>query len=343
MALNSPVSLEQTGTDRFVARGGPCDGNIFVVCRSAVSERKPQGASHELAELDDGLRGAAHGRANMTDLEDGVLYEVRTDSPKPFDHHQGNDARLALETFLATEAMARVVEGGNRMPMISRHALTTLRSLRPNLPEPSPRIPVWPLEEWTADIDDFWVLDQEAKHISLLDMQNLLVAAEQAPTEAVRALSVTRSHHHELGGYYGYGWYTALPSVASIKPERKVREVAKETGVHIVPRIRIEVRATREKTPRRIDAPLWLSDRDTLVVRKGFEPTVDLIARMFSRGLRGSYRDMEAAERYATELLGQAGDRAMHEALEHKFQEYIRSQIGNELDVSITIKPKDPE
>lgn len=342
--MSAPITLEQTATDRFVAHGGPCDGTAFVVRRSNAKDReKGRDTFGHLAEVDDGLRSVAHGHANITDLEEGVILEVRTDAPPTLNHHKGADARKALEQYLATEAVARIVEGANRMPMLSTHDLNTLRTVRPDFPEPAPRVSVWPAgDQWSGDVEEFWRLEEQGSRdrISALDLANLKFAMSHAsPTEA-RTLALTKNRRKQLGGHGGYRWYTAIPRVASIRPARKVRDLARKKGVHVTNRIRIEVRAEANKTPRRIDAPLWLASRHTLVIREGFEPTVDLIATMLKTSYSGSYSDKKIMESYATELLGMAGERDMHAALEKKYTERIRDEIGNQLDVTVTIRPR---
>ena len=147
--MNDGILLEQVGAGRFMARGGPCDGASFVIHRSEASEReKERGSYGDLSELKDGLRDAGDGVATIKDYE----YEVRTDGHSSPEHSRGNDARLAPET-----------------------ALATLRSVRPELPEPSPRLPIWPPGEWSEDIGNLWILPV-GERVSALDIENLRLA-----------------------------------------------------------------------------------------------------------------------------------------------------------------------
>ena len=151
----------------------------------------------------------------------------------------------------------------------------------------------------------------------------------------MRALAIACDMSRDFGVYERY---RALPVITGVRPERKARE----RGVHVLPRVRLEVSARGQRSPRRIETPMWLQGSHTLLVREGYEPAVETIVRMFAKGSVGTCRDdPDYAERLATELLGRGGGRQMHEELERRFEAYVRKQIGGELDVSVSITPKE--
>ena len=84
---------------------------------------------------------------------------------------------------------------------------------------------------------------------------------------------------------------------------------------------------------------MWLQDRYTLVVQKGYQPQVEDVTQLIKSMDRGGWGNSHA-EKDATQLLGSSGERAMHEELERKLTAELAGRVGGELEVTVSIKPK---
>ena len=333
--------LQSDGQDSYVIDGGLCDGTrIRVIRHPAFGGPGSDRASSE----PEGFRHAAHGKAAVTDLEAGEQIVAMIDSPVPVSHHYGEDARDALEQYFATEAVVRSIERSNYPPMLSHHDLTTIRTVRPEFPEPPRRVSLMPSGVWTPDYEGVWKVGPSGFHgrgsgaamkIALLEFAlNRLEAFH----EALGWFSADDGRHLDR-----FEWYGEMTEVSNIAVRGAAGKLARERGVHVVKQLVLEVssRSTdrERRRVRKVPAPLWLADDHTLLVRQGFEPTVEDVASLIKAGRTWSLSQSDCM-RIATELLGRSGEREQHAELERQFTEELSSRVGNELEVTVSIRPR---
>lgn len=333
--------LQSDGSDSYVIDGGLCGGTrIRVMRRPAFGRSGSDGAARE----PEGFRHAAHGKASVTDLEAGQEIVAMIDSPGPVSHHHGEDARDALEQYFATEAVVRSIERSNYPPMLSHHDLTTIRTVRPEFPEPPRRVSLMPSGVWTRDYEDVWKVGP-----SLFHGRASGAAMRMALLEF--ALNRLGEEHEALGWFTAddrrhldrFEWYRDMTEVSNIAVKGAARKLAQERGVHVVKQLVLEVSTrTTDRVPRRIrkvPAPMWLEDEYTLVLTQGFEPTVEDVASLIKAGRSQSLSPSDCM-RIATGLLGQSGEREQHAELERQFTEELTRRVGSELEVTVSIRPR---
>ena len=346
------MELAEISPGTFRVTKGLLEGYRFVVRRvpmdaPAVRRHSIGGGmdKHELPDLGEGWRHAGGNHASIEDLEGGFTYEPMTTLPPSMSHHQGHDVRRDLETYFALLAVERVIAGENRLPMVSSRDLATLRSLVPDMPDPSPRAPLWPDESgvWSEDVADLWVLHTERadkrSRWRVVEVASLKFALLSGGASAVRWAGLMS----ESGGRFrGYGWYKSLPMVGTIRLfGAKAKRLAKEPGVHVVPGLSLQVSVYGDSGRRRqVAAPLWLEDKETLLVSEGHTPTAEEVTQLM-RALPGYDRyDLERAMRESTELLGKATEADTRAELEAKLTRELAERLGGELDVQVIITPK---
>ena len=157
--------LAIAGPDQFRVVGGPCSGTRFHIERVDAAETVAAGRFERGRALPVGWRHLAGRWGRITDLETGTRMEVIVDSAKPHSHLDCEGARQALEGYLATEALATVVSRSNHIPALAHGDWLMLRTIRPNLTPPEPRVPVWCTDgpeggpvHWTDSVDTIWRL-----------------------------------------------------------------------------------------------------------------------------------------------------------------------------------------
>ena len=328
-----PIELVQESEESFRAHGGPCDGARMVVRRAPAGRDPGPG---------DDLRPAGNARADVEDLESRTTYRVYTDREFGLSHHDANDAGLALEQYLATEAVVRVIERANRVPLVSMHDLATLRTVRPGLPDPTPAVPLWPTPEWVPPHGRWRLSASELDHRgrgpgARVRIELLRHAVEHAGPQVAAAMGLTE-YLRELRGYR---WYRALDVVSRIKclPETALRRAARTPGVHRCRSLRIEV-STRDSDEKRVaPARMWVLDSDTVLLAGDYTPSVETLARITAGG-QTTPSDFQDRVRCATQLLGQAGERETHAELERQFTAELRERVGSEMEVEVRVRAK---
>ena len=324
---------------RFRVDGGPADGSWLIIRQ--VDGNKP---SHT-EPVPDGWRLIGQEYNRISDLEDATTFEVLTDAPHEISHHDGYDAREALLGYLATEAVVCVIAQRNYPPVVSWHDLNTIRTVRPDYPEPPIRVQLWPGRgPWVEDVGDVWKIDPEG----LVERRGwsrgrvaMLGYALGQSDGLRRAAGLT----HTTRAFDRYDWYRDMRKVTSVNADRRTREAARAPGVHTVREITLEVRAGKTRRHRAVEmrkirAPMWLADFDTLVVTEGFVPTVELLVPFMEKITGAAWGGKDDAVRRATELLGLAGDRHTHAKMEQTFEQELRDRVGGEFDVTVSIRPK---
>ena len=341
------MHLESKGADTFVVRDSPLDGTTYGVIKVRTSDIDRSIHRGKSSLVPNGMRVAGNGRGDIADLEHGWTYVVITDGAKHHAPFHSFDGRESLEQYIAIETMARVIDRLNRVPMMPDSHFGTLRTVRPTLPEPEPRVQLWPSGEWTEDIGDVWRLDRGAlssryrAHHPGMDGQIALLehALRMGGSEAARAMRITLDRS-DLGGFQ---WYRSLPAVSVITCSQNVRTKCKEAGVHTLrkPEIRVSLRSRIKKPARTVSVPVWLVLYDRMVLREGYELTPELLAELMLKSMGKGRYDLPAATRYANALLGRAGERKAHRELERRYRDQIAGEVGDHLDVEVVIRPKE--
>lgn len=334
--------LENAGPDEFVIRGGICDGAHIRIERMSAAYVEGRPSYLGQARAPDGWRVAGNGKANIRDVEEGTVLRPLIDTPETLSHLAGEDGRNALEQFFAVEAVTRMIERANYPPLLPWTDLQSVRSVRPEFPEPPGRVELWPSGKWTADYADVWKLSDgplskaRTQPSARVRMAALRLAMERlAPDHECQSWFTEDSRALEK-----YGWYAEIPDITGISVGSNVRKAAETPGVHFVRRLTVSVSARGCEEVRRLRVPLWLIDRKRLIVEQGVEPQVEDVAALFEAlqyGLSGSH-DYEAD---AVKLLGQAGERAIHEEMERKFTQELSQRVGPGLEVTVSIRPKE--
>ena len=308
---------------------------------AAPAERAPPGG--DPAADEPGWTPVLHDHNRIGDPEEGVVYAVLWDGPRRMSHHAGFDAQAALVDYLAIEATARVIERRNAPATLGHGDLTTLRTVRPDWPEPPRRVALWPQGGWIDAGPDVWRIEAGSDGArSLRQIRVLAHALRNAGDAACVEARLTYADR----SFDGYRWYRELRDVTGIAPDRPTRRrAAQGPGVHVGRRVRIEVRAGRdprhpEPTVRRVEAPLWIERGDTLIVAGGVEPTVEMLVPLLRTG-RG-WSDREGAVRAATELLSQAGERSTQAGMEETFRRELQARVGGALEVEVRVRPAKP-
>ena len=338
------MTLLNTGHWQFQVRGGPCDGIRFTADLFGADRRDRRWNSTHYEGIPDGWRMATGGV--VKDIESDVDLVLLTDADRHKSHHEASDLRSSLERFFATEALVRCLERENAPRCISHYALSTLRTVRPDFPEPPQRVLLWPQGEWTDDLDHVWVV-----HAANMDDRRSIqrapakiVALRFALEQAKPAWLADRPFTQHMSELERFGWYRDLPYVATINANAAARKLASSNGLHVVRNLSLEVRARflhgDYLPPRRIPTPMWLVNHKTLVVREGYTPTVETLVPLMRSAL-SSDTSSRNAEVYATQLLGQAGERETHAAMERQFEEQLQREIGDELIVRVSIAPRE--
>ncbi len=154
---SSTMFLERTGDDVFVVHGGICDGARIRVERRPVAEEDSRSSYRGNGRPSkDGWRVVGGGKASIQDIEAGVDLCPVIDTPEPQNHHSANDARGALEQYFGLEAVVQTIERSNYPPLLSRFCLESVRTVRPDYPDPPARVQRWPSGEWTDEFDGVW-------------------------------------------------------------------------------------------------------------------------------------------------------------------------------------------
>ena len=326
------MMLVLEGPNSYVIQGGPCHGTALRVLTSPEPHVDPP----------KGWRGIQHDHQVLRDLESGEWLVVIADSPPPLSHHDGFDGRGALETYFAIEAVVSVIERWNRPPVLSWHDLNTVRTVRPAFPEPPARVQLMPWGEWTPDFDTVWQVGP-----ALLNERG---AAANVKVELLKRALRTLDHGHEALSWFvvaareldRFDWFRGITKATRIGIGGAARKKARAPGVHVVKNLMIEVVSEavkdRPREVRKVPAPMWLHGHETLILAEGVEPTVDDVKTLLKE-----YSSMGPAERLraATQLLSMSGVREQHEELERRFEAELTGRIGSELEVTVSIRPKE--
>ena len=353
-SFETSLALAHTGDGEFTMRGGPHDGRHLLVrerTRVHPSDRGP-GHAHPDAPKDDDWRPVAQGSADVQDLEAGTKIEVLTDAPAALSHHYGEDAAERLEHYWAAEALVRVLERRNRMPLLRHRDWCSLRTVRPHLPAPSPRVRLWPCGQWLEDdavarawrVSDLTLARERSDPPNSLRLGLLRHALRHAGAKASHTMSLTWDEPQ----LEGYEWYDTLETVIGIKalPGPALRRARDEGGTHLAKRITVQATARHTGDVRRVEAPLWvLSDEDEgALVRIEDDPTsADELTDVLSRYDRRSHHKREFLQERAIRLLGSRPSQSVRRDLEARFEREIAERLGGAMAVEVRIRPDEPK
>ena len=327
----------------FAIEGGPLDGTGMRLERV-----RP--------EREDPWRPAKSGK--LTPVDGDTPWHVWTDAPDFDSHHECDDPRVDIESYLSREIIARMLEHANQLPSLSRSVEREIEIMRPKRDFPWPkRVERWPDGAW-VDIDEHevWVLPEYlhqkrrgGRGVVVADpgaMACLARALEGGPT--LEGVALTR-WRRELRGHE---WYKALPEVVRVGlPARTRKRHEDARGVHRVGRLSIEVESERGddiETRRKVRTGTahYLMGTRALLAAPAAAVDVDTVkplvqSALAERNRRQHYErvahDDEAAWNATAALLGDTASEDDRSALEEELRRRVAPGVPPNLRLELRL------